>query len=157
MPKEKKQSRFSSTVVIRNKKARVEFEFQETVEAGLVLRGSEMKSIREGKVSLQEAYCYINRGEMYIKGMNISPYKESTYDRLDPIRERKLLLHKRELQKYKEKSEEKGLTIVPTKLYINNRGFAKIEIALAKGKKLYDKRESLKKKDQKKEMKDIDL
>jgi SsrA-binding protein len=142
---------------MRNKKAKHEFEFLEIFESGVVLKGSEIKSIREGKASLQEAYCYIQNGELYIKNMNISPYTEGSYANHDPQRERKLLLKKREIEKLKSKSEEKGLTIIPSKLYINGRGYAKIQIALAKGKKLYDKRESMKKKEQERELKQMKL
>lgn len=149
----KDTNRFAKTVQIKNKKASFEFEFIDTYEAGIMLLGSEIKSIREGKVSLQEAYCFLNKNELYIKGMNISPYKESTYANHEPLRERKLLLNKRELDKLRTKSEEKGLTIIPTKMYINDRGLAKLSIALAKGKKLFDKRESLKTKDTERELK----
>ena len=151
------KQRFSGNVTIQNKKARFEYEFIEVLEVGIVLKGSEIKSIREGKASLQEAYCHIHHDAMYIKGMNISPYSESTYDNHTPTRERKLLLKKRELEKFQAKMEQKGLTIVPTKLYINSRGFAKLEIALAKGKKIHDKRDSIKKKDQDRELKRIKI
>ncbi len=156
MAQQKKSDRFSKSITIKNKKARFEFNFVETLETGIVLQGSEIKSIREGKVSLQESYCHVRNGEMFIKGMTIAQYAESTYDNHEPNRERKLLLHRKEIKKFKEKSEEKGLTIIPTKLYINNRGFAKIEIALAKGKKLFDKRHDLKTKELKKEIRNIE-
>ena len=151
------KQRFSKSISIQNKKARFEYEFIDVLEVGIVLKGSEIKSIREGKASLQEAYCHIHHNAMYIKGMNISPYAESTYDQHDPTRERKLLLKKRELEKFKTKMEQKGLTIIPTKLYINVRGFAKMEIALAKGKKLHDKRDSIKTKDQARELNRLNL
>jgi SsrA-binding protein len=151
----KGKERFSQNVEIKNRKARYEYEFIDTYEAGLVLKGSEIKSIREGKASLPEAYCFIERGEMFIQNMNISPYKEGTYANHEPARKRKLLLHKKEIDRLKAKTEEKGLTIVPVKLYINSRGFAKLKIALAKGKKLHDKRESLKKKDINRELKNM--
>ena len=146
------KKRFSNAVSIKNKKARYEFELIENFEAGIVLKGSEIKSIREGKASLQEAYCHIQQQELFIKGMNISPYAESTYDNHEPTRERKLLVKKKQIEKLKEKMEQKGLTIVPVKLYVNARGFAKLEIALAKGKKIHDKRNSIKEKDQKREL-----
>ncbi len=148
----KVKDRFSNSVSITNRKARYNYELLEKYEAGIVLQGSEIKSIREGKASLQEAYCYFHKDEMFIKGMTISPYTESTYDNHNPTRDRKLLLHTRELDKIKSKSEEKGLTIIPSKLYIKKNGKAKLEVALAKGKKLFDKRESLKSKDQEKEI-----
>ena len=157
MSGKKIKERFSRNLTIKNKKAKHEYEFLEVLEVGIVLKGSEIKSIREGKVSLQEAYCHFRSNELFLKGMNISPYTESTYDNHNPIRERKLLIHKKEIKKFKSKSEEKGLTIVPTKLYINARGFVKIEIALAKGKKLFDKRQSMRGKEQEKEMKNLKL
>ncbi|MBV6645681.1 MAG: SsrA-binding protein SmpB [Cyclobacteriaceae bacterium] len=155
--KSKGQTRFSNSVTIKNRKASFEYEFVDQLEVGIVLKGSEIKSIREGKASLQEAYCHFHRGELYIKSMNISPYQESTYDNHEPTRERKLLLKKREMEKLKTKSEEKGLTIIPTKLYINKRGFAKLEVALARGKKLYDKRESIKKREEDRAMKEMSI
>lgn len=147
-----KKERFAKTVNIKNRKASFEFHFLETFPAGIVLSGTEIKSIRQSKVSLQEAFCYFKDGELFIKGMHIAPYEQGTYANHEPLRERKLLLKKRELRKLEEALEEKGLTIIPVRLFINDRGFAKLEIALAKGKKLYDKRESIKEKDVKREM-----
>ena len=118
----------------------------------MVLKGTEIKSIREGKASIQEAYCFLKGQEAFIRSMNISPYSNASFESHDMTRERKLLLKKREIAKLREKTEEKGLTIIPIRLYINKRGFAKLEIALAKGKKIYDKREDIKKKDQKREL-----
>lgn len=146
------QKRFSNSVNIKNKKARFEYEFVDTLVAGIMLTGTEIKSIREGKASLQEAYCYFKNEEMFIKAMNISPYAEATYFNHDPVRERKLLLKKREIEKWQSKLEEKGLTIVPVRLFMNDRGLAKMEIALAKGKKIHDKRESIKERDSKREL-----
>jgi len=148
MPKE----RFSNSIQIKNRKASYEFEFLEKFEAGMVLQGTEVKSIREGKVSVQEAYCYLQNDEVFIKGMNIAPYSNASFESHIMARERKLLLKKREIQRLRSKAEEKGLTIVPVRLFISNRGFAKLEIALARGKKLYDKRNDIKKKDQKREL-----
>ena len=139
--------RFSNTVKIQNRKARYEYEFIETLTAGVVLRGTEIKSLREGKASIQEAHCYFNNSELFIKGMTINQYENASFRTHDITRERKLLLKTQELNKLKAKSEEKGLTIIPIKVFISSRGFAKIEIALAKGKKIFDKRESIKKKD----------
>jgi SsrA-binding protein len=153
----RKDKRFQNDISIKNRKASHNFEFLDIFEAGMVLKGSEIKSIREGKVSLQEAYCYFSREELFVKGMSISPYKEGSYANHDMTRERKLLLHKKEIQKLQAKSEEKSLTIIPTKLYINQRGFAKLQIALAKGKKLHDKRESVKKKDLEREIKRLNI
>ncbi|MEQ6169033.1 MULTISPECIES: SsrA-binding protein SmpB [unclassified Ekhidna] len=148
----KDKNRFSNDIQIKNRKASYEFEFVEKVEAGIMLKGTEIKSLREGKASIQEAYCYFKKEELYIKGMNISPYSQASFESHEMTRDRKLLLKKRELEKFKSKTEEKGLTIVPVRIYINSRGLAKLEIALAKGKKIYDKRESIKKKDQKREL-----
>ena len=117
-----------------------------------MLKGTEIKSLREGKASIQEAYCFFRKGELFVKGMNISPYSQASFESHEMTRDRKLLLKKRELEKFKSKSEEKGLTIVPIRLYITSRGLAKLEIALAKGKKIYDKRDSIKKKDQNREI-----
>ncbi|WP_370087377.1 SsrA-binding protein SmpB [Ekhidna sp.] len=148
----KDKSRFSNNIQIKNRKAGYEYEFVEKVEAGIMLKGTEIKSLREGKASIQEAYCYFKKEELYVKGMNISPYSQASFESHDMTRDRKLLLKKRELDKFKAKMEEKGLTIVPLRIYINSRGLAKLEIALAKGKKIYDKRDSIKKKDQKREL-----
>lgn len=137
---------------IRNRKARFEFEIIETFRAGMVLKGSEVKSIRLGKASLQEGYCYIERGELWIKNMHIAEYEQGGYANHEPTRKRKLLLRKQEIEKLQKKTEEKGLTIVPLRLYISSRGFAKMEIGLAKGKKIFDKRQDIKKKDLKREI-----
>ena len=148
----KDTKRFSNNIQIKNRKASYEYEFLEKVEAGIMLKGTEIKSLREGQASIQESHCFFRKGELFIKGMNISPYAQASFASHDITRERKLLLKKRELDKFKSKMEEKGLTIIPTKLYINSRGLAKLEIALARGKKIYDKRESIKKKDQNREL-----
>jgi SsrA-binding protein len=148
-------SRFSKNIQIKNRKAKFQFHFIDSYVAGMVLKGTEIKSIREGKASIQEGYCYFQKGELLIKGMSISPYENASFQHHDMTRPRKLLLKKKELEKLRAKSEEKGLTIIPVRIFIKDRGFAKLEIALAKGKKLFDKRESLKQKDQKREMERI--
>lgn len=148
----KDKNRFSRNVNIRNKKASFEYAFVDTYVAGIELKGTEIKSIREGKASLQESYCHFFHGELYVKGMHISVYSQGSYNNHDPLRERKLLLNKKELDKIESKTKEKGLTIVPIRLFITKRGFAKLEIATAKGKKLHDKRDSIKEKDLIKEM-----
>ncbi|NQZ78250.1 MAG: SsrA-binding protein SmpB [Ekhidna sp.] len=148
----KEKSRFSNNIQIKNRKASYEYEFVDKLEAGIILKGTEIKSLREGKASIQEAYCFFRKEELFIKGMNISPYTQASFESHEMTRDRKLLLKRKELEKFKAKTEEKGLTIVPVRLYINSRGFAKIEIALAKGKKIYDKRDSIKQKDQKREL-----
>lgn len=137
---------------IKNKKASFEYFLLEVFSAGIVLTGTEIKSIRKGQASLKESYCAFTGDELFVRNMHISPYEFGTYNNHEPKRERKLLLTSRELRKLKGKLEEKGLTLVPTRLYINESGLAKLEIALVKGKKLYDKRDTLKKKDQQREI-----
>ncbi len=143
---------FSKNVNIVNRKARFEYEFLEKFIAGLVLKGTEIKSIRESKASLQHAYCLIKDNEIFVRDLHISPYSQAAHYNHDPVRERKLLLSKREIRKLSVKSKEKGLTIIPTRLFINDRGYAKLEIALAKGKKIHDKRRDIKERDQKREL-----
>lgn len=143
----------SSLIVnIRNKRASFEYQFLEEFTAGVVLTGSEIKSVRLGGVSLAESYCHINRGELYVKGLRIAPYEQAGRFNHDPLRERKLLLHKRELTKLENKLKDKGLTVIVKRIFVNNRGLCKIDVALAKGKKLYDKRQDIKSKDVKREM-----
>ncbi len=151
-----KKKRFTNDVHIRNKRASYEYEFLDKYVAGLVLKGTEIKSIREGKANLQDGYCVFQQGELYAKNIHISIYKQGSHFNHEPTRERKLLLNKKELSRLKKRSEEKGLSIIPTKLFTNARGFAKLEIALAKGKKLHDKRQSIKEKDMKHELKHLD-
>lgn len=141
-----------NNVNVRNKKASFEFEFIDKYVAGIVLQGSEIKSIREGKVNLQASYCVIHHEEAYVKEMHISPYKDASYNNHEPKRERKLLLSKREIKKLTAKSQEKGLTIVPIRLFVTNKGLAKLEIALSKGKKIHDKRQDIKEKDLKRDL-----
>lgn len=147
--------RFSNDINIRNRQAAFEFELLDKYVAGLVLRGTEIKSIREGKVNLQDGYCYFNNGELFAKGINITPYAQGTHYNHEAQRERKLLLKQMELRKLETKVEEKGLTLIPVRLFINDRGFAKLEIALARGKKTHDKRESIKERDIKRELNKI--
>lgn len=148
----KGQMEFRNDINIRNKKASYEYAFIDKYVAGIVLTGSEIKSIRLGKVNLQDAYCTFLNGELYVKELHISPYTMAKEIKHEPKRERKLLLNKRELRKLETKNKEKGLTIIPIRIFLNERGLAKLEIALAKGKKLYDKREDIKKKDMKREL-----
>ncbi len=144
--------RFSSDINIRNRQASFEFELLDKYIAGLVLMGTEIKSIREGKVNLQDGYCYFNNSELFVKGINITPYAQGTHYNHEAQRERKLMLKRMELKKLERKVEEKGLTLVPVRLFINDRGFAKLEIALARGKKTHDKRENIKERDAKREL-----
>ncbi len=139
-------------LVANNKKARHDYTILETYEAGLVLTGTEIKSLRQGKANLKESYIKVDKGEAYIYGMHISPYDHGNIFNVDPLRTRKLLLHKREILKLYGQTKEKGLTLVPLSLYINEEGRAKMQIAIAKGKKLYDKRESIAKKDAERRM-----
>jgi SsrA-binding protein len=120
--------------------------------AGIVLTGTEIKSIREGKVNLQDGYCYLNNGEIFAKGINITPYAQGTHYNHEATRERKLLLKRSEIRKLEGKVEEKGFALVPIRLFINDRGLAKLEIALGKGKKMYDKREGIKEREAKREL-----
>ena len=137
---------------IKNKRASFDYEFIEKYTAGLVLLGTEIKSIRLGKVSMNDSYCHFQDGELYVKNLSISEYEFGTHYNHEVRRERKLLLSRRELNKLDRKVKESGLTIVPTRLFINDKGLAKLEIALARGKANYDKRQSLKTKDAAREM-----
>lgn len=142
----------NNTVNIKNKRAEHEFFLMDTLTAGLVLTGTEIKSIRNGKASLADAYCMFKGTELFVVGMHIAEYDKGTYNNHDPKRDRKLLLTARELRKMKNKVQEKGLTIIPILLYINEKGLAKLDIALARGKHYYDKRETLKNKDSKRDV-----
>ena len=140
-------------IQINNKRASFDYEFLETYEAGIVLVGTEIKSLRAGKASLSDAYCYFSNGELYVKGMNISTYFwASAWSSHEPGRDRKLLLHSKELRSLANSVKQKGLTIVAVKLYINDEGMAKLLIALARGKKEFDKRATIKEKDIQREM-----
>ena len=134
-------------MIANNKKARHDYFIEETYEAGIVLTGTEIKSARLGKVSIKESYARIEKEEMMIYGMNISPYEQGNRFNVDPLRPRKLLLHKRELRKLIGATKLKGLTLVPLTMYINEAGLAKLDIALARGKKNYDKRDAIAKRD----------
>lgn len=137
-------------IVATNRKARHEYDILETFEAGLVLKGPEVKSLREGKVGFQDAFGRVERGEVWLYSLHISPYEQANRYNQDPLRPRKLLLNKREIRNLVGSVEEKGLTLVPLKIYFR-RGYAKVTLAVAKGRKLYDKREKLKRKTQEKE------
>jgi SsrA-binding protein len=137
---------------IQNKKAGFEFEITDRFEAGIVLKGSEIKSIRNGGGSISEAFCFTRNGELFIRNMNISEYSHGGYANHVPDSLRKLLLTKKELSRIDAKVREKGLSVIPLRLFVNDRGFAKIEVGLGRGKKKFDKRESIKDKDTKREM-----
>lgn len=142
----------SNQINIKNKKAKFEFEFIEKFTAGLQLFGTEIKSIRAGKASIMEGYCFVNNGEVFIKNMYIAEYEQASYNNHEPRRDRKLLLNRNEIEKLVKKKKDVGLTIIPLSLFINGKGYAKLDIALAKGKKLHDKRHDLKAKDAKRSM-----
>lgn len=146
----------SNNITIKNRKASHEYLFLDTYIAGIQLIGVEIKSIRKGEVNLSEAYCIFQNGELYLKNTHISPYENAGFVKVDPLRDRKLLLNKNEMRKLSEGISRKGLTIVPTKMFINDRGLCKVEVCLCQGKKNYDKRESLKEKDMKKRVNNLD-
>ena len=152
MNKEELELRKKSPVQIKNKKASFEYFFVDTFTAGIVLTGTEIKSIRAGKASLVDTYCIIINGEMWVKGMNISPYFYGSYSNHEGKRDRKLLLTRREINKLEEATKAVGFTIVPTLIFIDANGRAKVDIALAKGKKVYDKRQTMKEKEDRREM-----
>jgi SsrA-binding protein len=139
-------------VNIQNKKARFEYELIDIYTAGMQLLGTEIKSIRQGKASIAEAYCYMKEGELWIKNMHIAEYAFGNINNHDPIRERKLLLNKHELLKIEKKLKDQGMTIVPLKVFLTGKGLAKIDVAVARGKKLHDKRQSLKEKEIKRDI-----
>ena len=134
--------------IAQNKKAYRDFEIIESLEAGIELKGSEVKSLRAGKISLNDSFARLEGGELTLYNTHISPYEQASYLNVEPVRPRKLLLHKSQIRKLAGHMAQRGLTLVPLKVYFNNRGYAKIEIALCKGKKLYDKREDVKRRDQ---------
>lgn len=146
----------ANNISIKNRRASFDYLFLDTYVAGIQLVGVEIKSIRNGNVNLSESYCVFQNGELYLKNAHISPYENAGFSSVDHLRDRKLLLHKKELLKLSEGVSRKGLTIIPTKMFVNERGLCKVEICLCKGKKNYDKRESLKEKDMKKHVKNLD-
>lgn len=152
MNKDQELVRKKSPVNIKNKKASFEYFFIDTFTAGIVLTGTEIKSIRLGKASLVDSFCYINNGEIWVKGMNVSPYFYGSYSNHDAKRDRKLLLTKREISRLQDATKQTGFTIVPLLVFIDGHGRAKMDIALCKGKKEYDKRQTLKEKEDRREM-----
>ncbi|MGD8454574.1 MAG: SsrA-binding protein SmpB [Phycisphaerae bacterium] len=140
------------TPTVRNKKAHFNFEVLEKTEAGIALCGSEVKSLRQGRASLDEAFAVIRDGEVYLRGCNISPYPMASYNQHQPTRERKLLLHRRQIRKWEAKVTLRGLTLVPLNIYFNERGLAKVTLALARGKTHSDKRETLRKREHQRDM-----
>ena len=152
MNKEQQEKRKKSPVQIRNKKASFEYFFVDTYTAGIVLTGTEIKSIRAGKASLVDSYCYITKGEMWVQGMNISPYFYGSYANHEAKRPRKLLLNRKEIRNLEADSKTPGFTIIPTLIFIDENGRAKVDIALARGKKEYDKRATIRDRDDKREL-----
>jgi SsrA-binding protein len=140
-------------VELSNKKAYHEYFFEATYTAGLVLAGTEIKSLRNGKASFNDSYCIFENGELFVKSLHISEYAFGTYANHEPLQERKLLLNKKELRKLEAKTKEKGYSIIPLKIFINEKGFAKMDIGLGKGKKNYDKRETLKQRENDRDVK----
>ena len=136
---------------IKNKRGTYEYEFLDTFVAGIMLNGTEVKSVRQGKVNMIDAFCFFRQNDLYIRGLNIAQYSHGSDNNHDPLRIRKLLLTKRELKKLSAKVKERGLTVIPVRMFFNERGLCKIEIALAKGKKAFDKRDSIKDRDTKRE------
>lgn len=152
MSKQNKSGSKGSPIQIRNKKASFEYFFTDTYTAGIVLTGTEIKSIRAGKASLVDSFCVVYKGELWVKGMNISPYFYGSYSNHEAKRDRKLLLTKQELRRLADAAAQIGFTIVPTLLFINEHGRAKVKIAVAKGKKEFDKRQTLREKQDRREM-----
>ena len=138
---------------IKNRSAYFEYFIDNKYDAGIVLTGTEVKSLREGKASFNDSYCLVNKGEVWIKNLHIAEYSHGTANNHDPLRERKLLLKKREILKIESKLKEKGYTIIPLRIFFSEKNLAKVEIGLAKGKKLHDKRESIKQREVEREMK----
>ena len=143
----------NTSVYIKNRPATFEYAIEDRLTAGMVLTGSEIKSIRNSRVSFNDSYCFFQKGELWVKSLHIAEYANAGYASHEPVQDRKLLLNKKELRKWADKVKEKGLTIVPLSISINDKGWAKLEIGLGKGKKLYDKRESIKSRDVEREMK----
>ena len=143
----------SNNMEIKNRSAFHEYFFDNKYVAGIVLTGTEVKSLRDGKASFNDSYCIIHKGEMWLKSLHIAEYSHGTVNNHDPVRERKLLLQKREINKIESKLKEKGYTLIPLRIFFNEKNLIKVEIGLGKGKKLHDKRETIKKRDVEREMK----
>ena len=148
----KKKTNKQQRINIKNKRASFDYEFIDVFTAGIVLTGTEIKSIRMGKASLVDSYCYFIGGERWVKNMNVAHYLQGSYNNHIERRERKLLLNKKELRNLEAESKNPGFTVVPTRLFINEKGLAKLDVALAKGKKEFDKRQTMKEKEDRREM-----
>ncbi len=151
----KKQHHQEYVKAIQNRKARYEFEILDTIVTGIQLFGSEVKSVRLGQASLSDSFAIIHHNEVWLENMQITPYEHNRMEMIEAKRSRKLLLHKKEIQKIQTKINEKGLTLVPLKAFFNDKGLLKIDLAIAKGKKLYDKRETIKKRENQRQMEQI--
>jgi SsrA-binding protein len=151
MSKDKKQQTMGISIVCQNRKAHHDYEIVETIEAGIALLGTEVKSLREGRANLKDSYARIRKGEAYLVGVHISAYSHASFDNHDPERVRKLLLHRQEIKRLMGKTQERGFSLIPLKIYFKN-GKVKVELALGRGKKSYDKRESLKRKQETREL-----
>ena len=138
---------------IRNRQAYYDYFIDDKYDAGMVLTGTEVKSLRQGRASFNDSYCIVNKGELWLKSLHIAEYTHGTASNHDPLRERKLLLNKKEIRKIESKIKEKGITVVPLRIFFSEKGLAKMEIGLGKGKKMYDKRETIKQRDTQREMK----
>ena len=138
---------------IRNRQAYYDYFIEDKYDAGMVLTGTEVKSLRAGRASFNDSYCYFHRGEMWVKSLHIAEYSHGTSSNHDPLRERKLLLNKKELRKIESKIKEKGITVVPLRIFFSEKGIAKMELGLGKGKKIFDKRDTIKQRDNEREMK----
>lgn len=143
----------SQMIDIRNRQAYYDYFIEDKYDAGMVLTGTEVKSLRSGRASFNDSFCYINGGELWVKSLHIAEYSHGTANNHDPIRERKLLLKKKEIRKIEAKIKEKGISVVPLRIYFSEKGLVKMEIGLGKGKKMYDKRETIKQRDTEREMK----
>mgnify|MGYP001414812571 CR=1 FL=1 len=151
MPKSKESTEEGSRLICQNKKAYHDYEIVETLEAGMVLLGTEVKSLRDGRANLKDSYAKVKKGEVFLYGLHISPYSHASYNNHEPERVRKLLLHAYEIKRLFGKTQEKGFSLIPLRLYFKG-GRVKVQIALAQGKKSYDKRQSIKKKEEKREL-----
>lgn len=145
-------SKFTPNINITNRRAGFNFFITDSWEAGIILTGTEIKAIRQGKASLNDAYCFFKNEDLWVKNLHISEYDDGGYSNHAPKRDRKLLLHRHQLRKIQSKLKEKGVTLIPVRLYISDRGFAKLELGLARGKKLFDKRETIKQAEAKREL-----
>jgi len=145
-------AKISNTVNIENRRAKFDFQFLETYTDGLFIKGTEIKAFREGQAGLADSYCFFQNDELFVRNFHITEYADASFYNHAPLRERKLLLSRQELNKLQKKVKDQGLTVVPIKLFINEKGFAKMNIALARGKKAFDKRDDIKKKDLEREM-----